>query len=224
MNIQPQPQSTQLQQHQLSSNTLSSDTNINSKTDTLTISNSEDPNSSLNISSATAATFKNTPNLQQGNNFYVSSSPSPAANNNAANVTNASGNQTYYIQPQNNFSTQAQTGSPMAVKQPLQQQQYQQFANQNSNDIQQQLQQQFQNNSNNNLKYYMTNSPVTTGKRPFLNSCNLEQYFALSRYMISFHSLKRQPPNYPEQRIAKSSQLQQRRYQPGQYNQHEQQQ
>ena len=158
MNIQPQPPSTQLQQHQLSNNT----SDIGNKADCLTI-NSGGVESVTSSNISTASNFKNIPSgqqPQQGNTFY-----SIAANNNNNNVNNNNNNATYFIQAHsqsnnaNNFV--AQSSGAMVVKQPLQQQQqqqYQQFANQNNNDMQQQ---QFQNS---NLKYYMTSSPVSIGK------------------------------------------------------------
>lgn len=144
MSIQPQSQSAQLQQHHLSND-------INKSTEIQTNSVGS------NIITASNKTITN----QQGT-FHLTANNN--ASNLAANSNSASINsQQYCIQNTNNSSICSQTGSPMAVKQPLQQQQYQQFANQNNEMQQQQYQ-------NNNLKYYMTNSPVSTGNQAIQQS------------------------------------------------------
>lgn len=106
-----QPQTTQLQQRPLSND--------------LTI-NTSDPTTNATASGVGSTTTKNLSN--QGVLYFSSPSSNNATGNSQLNNV------------QNTFTGQ-QVSSPMAVKQPLQQQGFQQFANQNNSEFQQQFQQ-----------------------------------------------------------------------------------
>ena len=131
MNTQHQPQQQQ-QQPQLNA--------IDNSSGVQTAEQRISPASTILIGNNCADT-----NLSQ-TNFYVAPAAAATVNSNVANQ--------YFIQSSNGVNQ-------MAIKQPLQQQQFQQFNNQN-NELTQQFQQQQQ--PNNNLKYYTTNSPLAQGK------------------------------------------------------------
>lgn len=113
----------------------------------------------MNIQPQLAQQVIQTTQLQSQHTQLNNNSNNNASSNNQLNTANQ-----IYCSPvtQNNF-IQSTTSQMMAVKQPLQQQQYQQFANQNNEIQSNNQQQQFQ--TSNNLKYYMTNSPVSIGNQ-----------------------------------------------------------